>query len=165
MEHGKINGRTVEDLTSADEARGHSLCLFAYSNLQCSTGPPLLSQHLVCVGCYRSVSLVKVLSQEPRSLGFVMHIQKWNNGVPTMKAMSGTPISIGPVDIKGPLICLQGTHLESLSNPNSFPLAKLDEMDTMFNNLLQDDPKSTTRTELTSEFPALLAMRQLSVAY
>ena len=82
-----------------------------------------------------------------------------------MMVMSGTPISIGSMDIKGPLMCLQGTHLESPSNPHSFPLAKVDEMDTKFNNLLQDDPKSTTRTTLASEFGALLAITQLSVAY
>ena len=82
-----------------------------------------------------------------------------------MMAMSRKPISIKPVDIKGPLVCLQGTHLESLSNQHSFPLAKLDEMSTKFNNLLQDDHKSTRMTTLISEYGALLAMRQLSVSY
>ena len=79
-------------------------------------------------------------------------MREWS---PTIRVMSGTPISIGPVYIKGPLVGLQGIHPESPSNPHSFPLAKVDEMDTEFRRLLQDDPESTTRTELTSESDAL----------
>lgn len=45
MEHGDSKGRIIEDLISADEDRGYSLCLPAYSSLQCSAPAPLLSHN------------------------------------------------------------------------------------------------------------------------
>ena len=81
-------------------------------------------------------AIFKVLSQELRSLGFIIDIQKWKNGVHTIMAMSRKPISIGPVDIKGPLMCPRGAHLEKLSNPHSFPPTKLDDTDTKSNTFV-----------------------------
>ena len=45
MVHRNINGCTVENVIPADEDRGYSLPLSAYSSLQCSTWAPVLSHH------------------------------------------------------------------------------------------------------------------------
>ena len=75
-------------------------------------------------------------------------IRKWAEDIAAVIAMSGTPVSVGPVDIKGPLMGLTSSQESDVIND-------LDEMDKRFNEMLDMDHTSTDMTTIISNFGAL----------
>ena len=76
----------------------------------------------------------------------IMDMRKCARGFPSLIAMSGTPVSIGPADIMGPLQCLTGEQQV---------INELQEMNTEFKQSLQQDPTSRDMMNLISRFGAL----------
>ena len=46
---------------------------------------------------------------------YIMDMREWTREAPAIMVMSGTPVSVGPADIKGPLMCLTSDRLEGQS--------------------------------------------------
>ena len=96
--------------------------------------------------------LLKSMSKNSGPWEYIMDIRKWAQEVPSIVAMSGTPVSVGPADIKGPLMCLRdgGQHSQ-----HSVAIDDLDKMNSRFNELLERNPTSPDMTTLISNFGAL----------
>ena len=89
-----------------------------------------------------------------------MDMRKRAEDIPAVMAMSGTPVSVGPADNKGPLMCLTSDQVGGQSQ-NSSVINDLDRMDQRFNELVEMDPTSTDMTTLISNFGAVYYPRTL----
>ena len=85
-----------------------------------------------------------------------MDIRKWAEDTPAVMAMGGTPVSVGPADIKGPLMCLTSDRVGGQSQ-HSGVINDLDGMDKRFNELVEiDEEERFVRSMLTKVFHAKL---------
>ena len=84
----------------------------------------------------------------------ILDIRQWAKDIPAVVAMSGTPVSVGPVDIKGPLMCLTSGNDDNV-------IEELDKMDKRFKELVELEPPSKDMPRLIMEFGKLYQSRTL----
>ena len=98
--------------------------------------------------------MVKSVSRKAGPSEFIRDMHAIRLTIPSVVAISGTPISTGPADILGPLVCFTGRHApqtdqeDDMNDPQRLDEKTLLAIDKRFRYLLNNDSDGTTMTEL-----------------
>ena len=107
--------------------------------------------------------LIKSISRNKGPWHFIQRLHAVQQTIPSLVAISGTPISIGPGDIMGPLMCFKDHYAAGFpgTHPDDLDVEALEKIDINFTALMKTNPNGDEMDSLIRSFGQRFRFRAL----